>query len=315
MSKVTKVGNFMATTITNSQVGMVLRPEVIKEFTTLLPHLITWLTRRKKEILFLEAERERLKKILPEKHFKAVTFAEIPQFLKTDGPLLSLGGDGTLIGLCRKVKGISPPIFGVNLGRLGFITEFSRHSLYEDLEIYFKGGLLLESFHPFLAVIESQGKTPLEIPFINDAVISKNSISRMFTLGIELDDGPVVVISGDGVIFSTPIGSTAYSLAAGGPIVHPGVPSLVVTPICPHGPAPRPMVLPENLSVKTQLGKGEDHVLLTIDGQEAISITHKDTVSIRKDTSRTIRMIKNPARTYFDTLRDKLLFEAKGRIF
>jgi NAD+ kinase len=146
--------------------------------------------------------------------------------------------------------------------------------------------------------------------FVNDAVINKNDISRMFTLSMETNEEQVALFSGDGVIISSPIGSTAYSLAAGGPIIHPSVKSLAITPICPHSLTNRPMVITDDSALIIKVYPTKGQINLTLDGQEYLEINNQDSVIIKK-SSLVSNLIKNPERTYFQTLKEKF---AQGKV-
>jgi NAD+ kinase len=289
-----------------NDIGVVLKPSTIEELSNTLTNLTRWLKRRKKNIIFLESEKLRLESILSPKILEKVTFLEETAFFDKINLIISLGGDGTLIGLSSRIPN-EIPIMGVNLGRLGFITEFSKIDFYEALHSILLGKYQTKEKSLYTVNINEYGKNEQSFHFINDIVFTKNSISRIFSLGLDIDNEHVYDISGDGLIISTPIGSTAYSLAAGGPIIHPDVKALLLTPICPHSLTHRPVVISENAHISVNLLDQDTEVILTIDGQKAVAIGHTDNVKISKAGFKKIYFVKNPERTYFQTLKDKFV--------
>ena len=283
---------------------IVLKPKVINEFSNILPNLTDWLQHRKKNILFHEHEIERIGKIyknIP----KNFNFIADSQTHKLPDLIITLGGDGTLIGVARKVTKNSPPIFGVNMGRLGFITEFSKVEFFDALFETLNGRFEILKTNLFQAEVFKKGKSIFKGTFLNDAVINKNNISRMLSLSIETESELISHISGDGLIVSSPVGSTAYSLAAGGPILHPDVNALLITPICAHALTHRPLVLPNRHSICIKTPSNETNVVLTLDGQEMIDLSGGSTIKISYCQAKHIKLIKNSDRTYYQTLKEK----------
>jgi len=195
--------------------------------------------------------------------------------------IISLGGDGTLIGVSRLSPTLSPPIIGVNMGRVGFITEFTKEEFIQLISDNFKG-LTHYKLPLFKAKVIRDDKIIFKDYFINDTVLHKNDISRMFSLSIGTKEQHIYNISGDGLIISTPLGSTAYCLAAGGPLMYPEVKALALTPICPHSLTHRPFVMPENHEIHIKLLEDPKNVSLTLDGQEHIELQGSDIVIIKK---------------------------------
>jgi NAD+ kinase len=286
------------------EITIVLKPKTIQGFTTILPNLTDWLKRRKKNISFLEKEKSRLEKVYrgARNDFKYISEKDL--HTKSD-LIITLGGDGTLIGVCRKATKNTPPIFGVNMGRLGFITEFSKVEFYDHLQEVLKGQYTLIKRNLYTAQVLEKDKIIFKSHFLNDAVINKHDISRMFSLSVETDEEPIYNLSGDGLIISSPIGSTAYSLAAGGPIMHPEVNALALTPICPHSLTHRPLVIPDKSSIIVKGLGNTEMITLTLDGQEMFNIEKNNSILVRKNKSRVINLIRNPDRTYFHTLKEK----------
>lgn len=288
-----------------TEITVILKPEVVNEFYNLLPNLKSWLERRKKNIQFLDTEKERLGKIFKSKELENITFITKAQLQSKSDLIISLGGDGTLLGLCRKLKGAIVPIFGVNLGHLGFLTEFQKANFFENLKDFFDQKYEITKYHIYNVKITNNSKTRFSGMFINDAVVNKRDIARMFSLKVDANQELIFNISGDGLIISSTLGSTAYSLAAGGPIVHPSVPALILTPICAHGLTHRPLVIPNHLKLQIKSLYHEDMVRLTLDGQVTQEINSKDHIVISRDPKKFIYLVRNPERTFFETLKEK----------
>ncbi len=285
---------------------IVLKPTKISNMSNLLPNLSEWLIKRKVTPVFIETEKDRIKKHFSEAQLDKIVFLDSLSAFKKADLIMSIGGDGTLIGTCRRVIN-STPIFGVNLGRLGFITEFNKNEFYEQLSDVLKGNFKTFNKSSFSVEVVREGKVVTKSIFINDAVVSKNNIARMFDLTVSCDNTKLFNISGDGLIVASTTGSTAYSLAAGGPIVHPDVQGLILTPVCPHAINHRPLVIPNNLSVSIKTLNQSDNILLTLDGQEMFDVQPNDTVVISQNKKK-IFFIKNEEKTYFDTLKEKFFY-------
>lgn len=281
-----------------------MKPNPTSDFQIILPNLVQWLHRRKVKTLIPDHFINKAKKILGTKD-KLVEFLPELQTHKDSDLIISLGGDGTLLGACRNATSSSPPIFGVNMGKLGFITEFTKSELYDELSNVINGKFEIDKLPLFKVEIKNSEKSVSKSYFVNDAVINQSNISRMITVSVEAGEEHVYNLSGDGLIISSPIGSTAYSLAAGGPIIHPSVNGIVLTPICPHSLTYRPLVIPNKETIVVKNQDKTIHLSLTLDGQEIHSLEPNDCVFISKSSSRYIKLIHNPNRTYFLTLKEK----------
>jgi len=286
-----------------TKVALVLKPKHVHEFNFLIPGIIRWLQRRSKSVIFSIQEKERIESFMPD--LASVIFLDEKKYLDEADLIISLGGDGTLIGIARQSTSKTPPIFGINLGHLGFITEFSKLDFYDHLEKVFHGELNISKLFLCKVDIIKNNKVWFSSRFLNDAVVSKNSISRMFTISTSTKNEHIFNVSGDGLIISTPVGSTAYSLAAGGPILHPSLDAFVITPICPHGLTHRPIVLPSSEDIQIKPLNTDEPVTLTLDGQQAVNIDKWDTVKIYRDEQHFVSLVKNPERSYFHTLKEK----------
>ncbi len=294
-----------------SNITIILKPQATEEPCELIIKTIAWLQRRQKIVQFLYQEKSRLAEIyktiekkLPTK-IKFLTKDEV--YSKTD-LIISMGGDGTLIGICRQFSKAPIPIFGVNLGDLGFITEFNKEDLSNQLARFFKGEYQIITQQLFSAkVLDENDKTVWQETFFNDATVSKTSISRIITIGLNSGDDHIFDTSGDGLIISSPIGSTAYSLSAGGPIVHPGVKAMIITPISPHSLTHRPLVIPDNSKLEVKLLGPSNSAILTLDGQTALPIDQQNRIIIQKKPKEVVMIVKNHDQTYFQTLKEKFI--------
>jgi NAD+ kinase len=219
-----------------------------------------------------------------------------------------LGGDGTLLGMadCIGEAGSGIPILGVNFGSLGFLTEVTLPELYPALEAAVSGQAHAEERLMLRSTSTRDGQPYRRLIALNDAVIAKAARSRMIDLSVYVGDEFVTRVKADGLIIATPTGSTAYNLAAGGPIVQPNVDALLITPIAPHTLTNRPIVIPGSSVVRVQPNMQErDEVSITFDGQSGFELQAGDEVLVRR-ADRPLRLIKSSTRSYFEVLRTKL---------
>jgi NAD+ kinase len=224
--------------------------------------------------------------------------------------VIVLGGDGTLLAAARVFARSGVPILSVNLGALGFLTEVRLADIYTHLEAWNKGGCCIESRAMVHSELWRDGKLNCEHDALNDVVVAKGAIARMGHFAVEVDDQLAAVFRADGVIVATPTGSTAYSLAAGGPVLTPGVDVLVVTPICPHQLTLRPMVLPGASRILVRIEGVPDQTFLTVDGQEAIQLRLGDELRCRH-SDLSVKLIRLGENGFFDVLRSKLKWGEK----
>lgn len=286
------------------KITIVLKPKLITEFSAVLPNLCLWFSRRKIQVQFLMRDQERIKSIFKVQP-KNVSFIDDDKYHNFSDMIMTLGGDGTLIGVCRQATKHSPPIFGVNMGRLGFITEFSKSEFFEELDAVISGQLKTVKVQLYKVDIMEKNKVVQSAFFLNDAVFNKHDISRMIWLTVENQDEHIYDLSGDGLIISSPIGSTAYSLAAGGPIIHPQVGSLVMTPICAHSLTHRPIVIPDSMAIMVKSQDKDEAIHLTLDGQQLLTVEPYQVVRVSKSKARSVQLVHNPERTFFHTLKVK----------
>lgn len=216
-----------------------------------------------------------------------------------------LGGDGTLLGVARQLAGHDLPILGINLGHLGFLSEGEPEDLPNAVERVLKGDYHLERRMMLEAKIVRNGQELQHETALNDVGIAKGSFGRMVTLAVYVDDMYVNTFSGDGLILSTPTGSTAYSLSCGGPIVSPHINIILVTPICPHTLNSRPILIQKDQQIRIEVSATHNDIGLTIDGQVGYKLEVGDVIYINKSPHYTT-LIKWQERGFFDVLRQKL---------
>jgi NAD+ kinase len=216
-----------------------------------------------------------------------------------------LGGDGTLLGAARKVGRYGLPILGINLGGLGFLTETPVKSLYEDMERLIAGEIDIETRLMLQARVIRDTEEHCFFSALNDVVINKGALARIIELRVSIDDRFLTTFRADGLIISTPTGSTGHNLSAGGPILYPDLEALLVTPICPFTLTHRPIIVPGTSIIEIKMGKHSEEVLLTFDGQVGFDLKDDDRVIVSKSEKK-LRLIKSPNQDYFDILRTKL---------
>jgi NAD+ kinase len=218
--------------------------------------------------------------------------------------IIVLGGDGTLLSAARCVAGRDIPLFAVNLGHLGFLTSIRLEELYPELERALAGGHRIGKRRMVDCEVVRGGQKIASYSALNDVVITKTQLARMIDLDTHVDSHFVAAYKADGLIISTPTGSTAYSLSAGGPVIFPSVGALCITPICPHMLTNRPVIVPDN-SVIQIFNHGEEGTYLTIDGQVGEPLFKGDRIVCRS-SEKTIQLIRPPKMLFFDVLREKL---------
>jgi len=267
--------------------------------------LSEWFNARGVEVIF---EQEIGKKI---RRRKSVPAAEIPELVDI---ILVFGGDGTFLGVARLACEHGTPILGINLGGLGFLTEITVDEIYPMMERILSGDYEIED-RQMLRTTVRRGKTGAKhYEVLNDVVINKEAVARIIDLEIYIEGSHVTTYKADGIILSTPTGSTAYSLSAGGPIVHPALPVTIITPICPHTLTNRPLVVSNEMKVEIKITSQEPDTYLTLDGQIGIRLKAGDVIEVRKSDT-VVKLIKSPFRDYFTILKTKLMWgERYGKI-
>lgn len=229
-----------------------------------------------------------------------------PELLPQLDLLLTLGGDGTLLRGARMVAAHGVPVLGINLGHLGFLTSIAPAELDAAVEHLLAGTVVLDERMVLSARAEAaDGQLRGSFLALNDAVLHKGGFARVIRLGVFADGQEVGSYRADGIILSTPTGSTAYSLSAGGPIVSPSIDCIVATPICPHTLAVRPLVLPATETVMVEVLDTSEELVLTIDGQEGAGLAPGDRLVVQR-APMPLHLVRLPGQTFFDTLRRKL---------
>lgn len=220
--------------------------------------------------------------------------------------LLTLGGDGTLLRAARFIGGANVPILGVNLGKLGFLTSCSADEFPDSIRAFARGEYEIE---PRMALEASSlmpnGRVALMQRSVNDVVVHKGGFARALRLRVFVDNELIARFAGDGVVISTPTGSTAYSLSAAGPVVVPTFDSLIVTPVAPHTLALRPTILPPESIVRIEVDRDQDEVLVTTDGQLGTTLGAGQSLAVRRSAS-PVRLVRFSGSPFFSRLRRKL---------
>jgi NAD+ kinase len=218
--------------------------------------------------------------------------------------VIVLGGDGTLLSVARSVLP-GTPVLGVNLGRLGFLTELSRTELYPNLVKVLAGEHDIQERSMFDVELHRRGRIAARFRAFNDVVIAKSALAQIIELELQVNGQMMAGYRADGLIISTPNGSTAYNLSAGGPILFPSLPVAVITPICPHALSMRPIVVPDSEALEITLQTQRQEVFLTVDGHEGGHLAHRDTVIVQR-ADVTVHLVRLRDRTFYDSLRQKL---------
>ncbi|MEM2890121.1 MAG: NAD(+)/NADH kinase [Candidatus Hadarchaeum sp.] len=220
--------------------------------------------------------------------------------------IVVLGGDGTLLSVARLMEERQVPILGVNLGGLGFLTATTLEKMYPTLQSIQKNEYILDKRMMLAVEVYRQGERISGYTVLNDAVIHKGAaLARIIDIDTYIDKQFVTSFRADGLIISTPTGSTAYCLSAGGPIVHPQVEAFIVTPICPHTLTNRPVVIPDTAVVEVIMRSEHEDVMLTLDGQVGVALLYRDVVRVTK-AKHQIQLIQPSDRNYFEVLKTKL---------
>jgi len=220
--------------------------------------------------------------------------------------VITLGGDGTLLSVARHPSG-DVPVLGIDIGTLGFLTACGPDEYGPVLEAALAGAVPIEKRRLLTVTVSEDGQPPRRYRIVNDAVLGKSALSRIAGIRVEVDGEMVLRYRGDGLIVSTPTGSTAYNLSAGGPILEPTMPALVISPICPHTLTLRPLVLPDTVRLGLAVENDPSDVYLTLDGQEGYPVGSRTRITIARSRE-TVSLVRAPGRTFFDVLTGKLSF-------
>ena len=258
--------------------------------------IVPWLQARNVEVFIDETTA---------KQFTVRTRVVPPEELAANVDVIGVfGGDGTLLHATRLVGSTGVPIIGINLGSLGFLTKFKIEEMHTAFENLLTGQYELQERMLLDVEVIKANKTVARYRALNDAVINKGALARIIDLEISVNSQPMLLTRADGLIISTPTGSTAYSLAAGGPILYPTLDAILIAPICPHALTNRPVVIPNRDVVQICLRRGND-VMLTVDGQVGMPLLEQDSLKISRAQS-VMRLVLPSGSTFFNLLREKL---------
>lgn len=283
------------------RIGIVLKPHQRDALKTIC-ELARWLAERGIELLGgPEIERERIE------HETGCSVTEVPQeqLAEKVDLILVLGGDGTMIATARLVGKSEVPVMGVNYGGLGYLAEFRIEELYSALESIFEGNYRLEQRVTLSVELRRGEESVARKRVLNDVVINKSALARIIQIDAYMNQQFVNSFRADGLIVSTPTGSTAYNLSAGGPVIYPSMKAVVITPICPFTLSNRPIVVPDESQIELRLRTENEEVALTLDGQVGFPLKVEDRVLISKSET-TFNLVQPANRNYFEVLRDKL---------
>jgi NAD+ kinase len=252
-----------------------------------------------------------LKKYLRNKKVRVISGDRTAARLTRKDLVIALGGDGTLLRVGRKVAGTDVPVLGVNLGGLGFLTEVTMKDLYPTLDKILTGRFSTEERMMLKAEVWRDGKKIGDYLAVNDVVVNMSREARVISLDLAVGNKAVANYIADGLIISTPTGSTAYALSAGGPIVYPNMKILVIAPICPHMLTLRPLIVPADKPVTITLKSNRQEGNLTMDGQVGVHLQVNDHVKVAAAKEK-LHLIVNPYKNYFEVLRTKLKWSERA---
>jgi NAD+ kinase len=277
-------------------IGIMSKPKK-PEVREIVPQLVHWLHERSIQVLIDKETGSALNG-----SEKCVTRNDMPSRADL---IIVLGGDGTLLATARVLNRKPVPLLAVNLGGLGFLTVITRDELFPTLERVVAGDFRTERRVQIEAEVIRAGEVISSFLALNDVVLNKGAIARVLDFDVRVDGQFISTYKADGLIVSTPTGSTAYSLAAGGPVIAPSVEAFIVTPICAHTLTNRPIVLPDSAQIEVEVKSHRESVYLTVDGQVGIAVRSEDTVHMKRASS-VVELIQSPQKNYFEILRQKL---------
>jgi NAD+ kinase len=271
-----------------------------------LAQIVDWLDGRSIRVVFDPDTAELAKAAGARQVFDV---ADKDRLVKDVDLVVVLGGDGTLLGMAGRIgqAGSNIPILGVNFGSLGFLTEVTLPEIFASLDAALRGAAPIEERMMLHVGIERDRSTVLDRIVLNDIVVTQGALSRIIDLSVTVDDEFMMRVKADGLIIASPTGSTAYNLSAGGPIVHPQVEGLTITPIAPHTLTNRPVVVPgsSEIRIRPYLQSDQDEVFATFDGQSLRPLKNDHTVVVKR-ARRPLRLVRASSRGYFQVLREKL---------
>lgn len=279
-------------------VGIITKRNVVENI-KLLKSIVRFLKKQKVEVFFDTNSAP---------HFSTIGGLKKEQLLKKVDMVIIMGGDGTMLKTARRLSRKKVLVLGVNMGNLGFLSETTSDKVIETLERIFEGHYAIDRRSVLRVTIYRDGKKTESHLALNEAVINQGAFARLIKMSLMIDGRNMVSFKGDGLIVATPTGSTAHSLSAGGPIVHPAIAGLTITPICPSSLSMRPIIIPDTrqltVTIETERREHSANISLTIDGQDMLSLKFGDIVKIRR-SKRDFFLIRVQNR-YYKTLRNKL---------
>jgi len=219
--------------------------------------------------------------------------------------IIVLGGDGTFLSAARFIENRQIPLMGAKFGEVGFLAETTEDNLYENIDLLHRGKYFIQKRARLDIKVMRSNKQIIDVDVLNDAVINKSALSRLASCAVYLDSNYLTTYRADGLILATPTGSTAYSLAAGGPVVDPAVSSMILTPICPFTLTNRPLIIPDSTKIKILLEGSPEDMILTLDGQEGFEMDPGDKIFIKKSRN-DISMISFESQSYYEILKTRL---------
>ena len=278
--------------------GIIAKPN-LKNFDRIKSSLTNFLKKRNSSAL--------IESNLSNADYDSKIYVTRKTLVKKSDVLVVFGGDGTLLHIAEEAAINKKPVIGINLGTLGFLTEGSISKLNSILKEFFENKLVPDKRQLLNARIYKKKKLVSKTNFLNDAVINKGALAKIINLDLFVDDILVSNLRADGIILSSPTGSTAYSLSAGGPIVIPSLPLVIITPICPHTLTNRPLVISNNSNIKIRIKTKGSPVFLTFDGNSSLEIENDYDVQVSRSPMK-LTLLRSSKTKYFDILKDKLMW-------
>ena len=278
--------------------GIIAKPN-LKNFDRIKSSLTNFLKKRNSSVL--------IENNLSNADYDSKIYVTRKTLVKKSDVLVVFGGDGTLLHIAEEAAINKKPVIGINLGTLGFLTEGSISKLNSILKEFFENKLVPDKRQLLNARIYKKNKLVSKTNFLNDAVINKGALAKIINLDLFVDDILVSNLRADGIILSSPTGSTAYSLSAGGPIVIPSLPLVIITPICPHTLTNRPLVISNNSNIKIRIKTKGSPVFLTFDGNSSLEIENDYDVQVSRSPMK-LTLLRSSKTKYFDILKDKLMW-------
>jgi NAD+ kinase len=283
------------------RVGVVIKPELPEAVPT-LRRLAEWLSARGVRLLGgpeIEQAREECGA------GETIDIVAHEELARSVDLVVALGGDGTMIATARLLADADVPVLGINYGTLGYLAEFRIEEMFTGLDAVFRGDYRIESRVRLAVEVFREARMLMHNRVLNDVVINKSALARIVHIEAYLNQQLISAFRADGLIISTPTGSTAYNLSAGGPVIYPSMNAVVITPICPFTLSDRPLVVPDDALIEVFLRTPNEEVFLTLDGQVGLPLAVGDRILIRK-SHMSFKIVQPPNRNYFEVLREKL---------